>query len=711
MRATDYAAFSKAAYSEYSTKDLSDRAAAVRKTLDEWGVDKGWHMVGNPLFSNSEFTTFINIESSPHQVVISARGTDPTNIRDLAADVDIATASNQTGDLKRRVQKMVTIARILTGEQQFPHPEENVLVGFPKDGFFKDDIVFTGHSLGGAVAAAAALQYDAKAVVYNMGSSPAQYLNSRPKRNYDNVLHFTTNSVKDGILDPVSVAQYADRAGTGVHTIRYKMPESKQGQSLVQNHSIDSFHRDPADRSMDHYDAVYDEAVHLLRRPYQVSQSETGETGERQYNEPDLAGSAERGRQEAAAERARREAEERAKRQAAAAARAAAEKSHDWSLAHFWGSIAGAVAMTVAAVATVVTGGALGPLAAAAVAGTGILGAASTITTTIGDDIVNYDKKTTGELILDGIGVAAVGAGAAVQGVAVGSRIAGAVSGYQLVQAGVDAAEGVNVGVNAAEAGVNAAEGVEAGVNAAEGVAAGEVELADMAGQEAADLNEFAGMGNEVAPGEDIPMEEFWNNEELAQMEAEQNQGNQAGGNDLAEIQADERQPLLNDPEVDQIGANRNQQQILRDNELMVAKMKQGQKLMAGGRAAIAASEVIGKVREHEDQQDILANRKRRRIGDLDPHNGSGNTPSHAPGSHMDESERMRFVSDETTNERSLGYNNNKTEVDDVPSKLLQFVHKSLMAGKGVDITTQIPMVTAARGNYLRHLAEVSAMF
>jgi hypothetical protein len=367
----------------------------------------------------------------------------------------------------------------------------------------------------------------------------------------------------------------------------------------------------------------------------------------------------------------------------------------------------------VAAAVTFFSGGTLGPVAAALVAGTGALGAAAAATTTIGDDVVNYDKKTTGELILDGIGVGALGLGAAVQGVAVGSRIVGAVSGYRLVQAGVDAAEGVNVGVNAAEAGVNAAEGVnvgvnaaEAGANAAEGVAAGEVELVDMAGNEAADLNEFAGMGNEVAPGEDIPMEEFYNNEELAEMERR------------GEIPPEEQQPLirreeqqLNYNEGDQVGANRNQQQVLRDDELMHAKLKQGSKSMAGGRAAIAISEVIGKVREGENEQDIQAGRKRRRIGDLDPHNGSGNTPSHAPGSHMDESERMRFVSDETATERSLGYNNNSKEVDDAPSKLLQFVHKSLMAGKGVDITTQIPMVTAARGNYLRHLAEVSAMY
>jgi hypothetical protein len=205
-----------------------------------------------------------------------------------------------------------------------------------------------------------------------------------------------------------------------------------------------------------------------------------------------------------------------------------------------------------------------------------------------------------------------------------------------------------------------------------------------------------------------------------------------------------------------------NQQQILRNDELMKTKIAQGGKLVAGGHIVLGASEAIRSTRDDEDEQDYEANSKHRRIDDLDPqngsgdskhrriddldpsngfadskhrriddldpyngsgdskrrrvdivdpHNGSGNTPSHAPGSHMDESERMRFVSDDATVEQSLGYKNNSIEVGDAPSKLLQFAHKSLMAGLGVDISTQIPMVTAARGNFLRHLAEVSAMY
>lgn len=689
MRATDYAAFSKAAYSEYLTKDLADRGAAIRKTLDEWGVDKDWHMVGNPLFSNSEFVTFINIKSSPHQAVISARGTDPTNVADLAADVDIAISKNITGALKKRVQKMVAIAQILTGEQQFTHPENGVVVGVPKDAFFKDDIVFTGHSLGGAVAAAAALQYDSKAVVYNMGSSPMQFLERRPKRNYDNVLHFTTNSVKDGVLDPVSVSQYVDRAGTGVHTVRYKMSQSKQNQSLMQNHSIDSFKRDPADHTVNGYDALYDEAIHALRQPYQTSK--TGETNERKYITPDMAGAAERGRQ-VAAERARQEAEERARRQAAAAAAAArAQASHDWSQAHFWGSILGGLAMVVAAVAT--GGLSLGPTAALLATTTGIVGAATVVATTIGDDVVNYDKKTTTELILDGVGVGAVGLGAAAQGLAIGARLArGALAGYELVEGGVNAAE---AGVNAAEAGVNAAEGIEAGVDAG-------VEMANLegVGQEAADMEELWEARNNVAHGDEMEMEQFLNDEELEELLRKQNNA----------VPPDEAVQVNDDLFVDE-NDQLNRQQIFRDDEVMKAKIMQGHKLMAGGRAAIAASEVIGKVRKGEDTQDSQAESKRRRIGDLDPHNGSGSTPSQPPGSHMDKNERMQFVSDDVATERSLGYNNNTENVDNAPTRQLEVIHKSLMFGKGIDITTQIPLVTAAKGNYLRHLAQRSAMY
>ena len=52
LSATDYAAFSAAAYSEYSLKDLNDRAAATKNRLKGWGVGEGWHIIENPVFAN-----------------------------------------------------------------------------------------------------------------------------------------------------------------------------------------------------------------------------------------------------------------------------------------------------------------------------------------------------------------------------------------------------------------------------------------------------------------------------------------------------------------------------------------------------------------------------------------------------------------------------------------------------------------------------------
>lgn len=734
LSATDYAAFSAAAYSEYSLKDLNDRAAATRNRLKGWGVGEGWHIIENPVFANETFTTFINTDTMPHRVVISARGTDPKNVGDLASDVDIASNKNTTGGLQRRVDMVRTAARILTGQQRFPVGKAGNTVGMPVDLFMAEDIIFTGHSLGGAIAAQAALQSDMRAVVYNMGSSPFAQIdrtrNNTTPRNYDNVVHFTTNRVKDNVLDPVSVSQYADRPGSGIHTISYKVADSVRSLNPITNHSIDMFKRSPSDApETGGHDILYDEAVHTLKHSYKYNDrgggspnSNDGSDRNRVYADPDIGTVLKNG----IIQRMKQQAIALAKAKAAQAAAAAKKRSeHDsgWSWAHIIGGIAGvalligvglvtggfALAGAGAAAgifgtgaATAAAAGSFALSAAATTAATAIsaVGAATIAVTTIGDDIANWNEKSVGELILDGVGIAALGVGAAIEGVAAARNAYNiGKTGYSLIRGAEGLDEAIELGLEAnlfAEAGAEVAQGEDLlnlsklGMNPA-----GEIEMQTVVTGELGEAGEAGFLGGEAGEfeGEADDLLEIFDDVEGAQ-----------------DVPYDPNEPLdLPDPygDADQTVGHVRKARMTRDLENMVARSNQGKKLSAIGASAVAYSEGIGLKRKGEDDQDNEA--RKRRPGDRGyPGRDPNKAPSAPPGTHMDHSERVSFVSHEDVTPR---FNHSNEDVDDVPTAQLQFASKSLMSGRGVDITTQIPMVTAAKGNYLRKLAEVSSMF
>jgi hypothetical protein len=754
LGATDYAAFSAAAYSEYSLKDLDDRAAATRNRLKEWGVEKGWHMIENPLFANETFTTFINTDTMPHRVVIAARGTDPKNMGDLASDLDIASNKNTTGALQRRVDMVNTAARILTGEQRFIHKETGDDIGMPVDLFMKEDVIFTGHSLGGAIAAQAALQSDKKAVVYNMGSSPFAQIDkstNRKHRDYDNVVHFTTNRIKDNVLDPVSVSQYADKPGSGIHTISYKVANSSRSLNPLTNHSIDMFKRKPSDSpETGGHDILYDEAVHTLRHSYKYNDRSTSSPGSndgsdrnRVYDDPDIGTILKNGIIARIKEQAIALAKAKAA-QLAAAAKRKAEHDSGWSLAHLIGGIAGAVFMGIA---MVVTGGVAGlgmaaaagllsttaaatiggGLAAAGIttaAGSFVLsttaatilggisatGAAIAAVTTIGDDVANWNEKSTTELLLDGFGVAALGTGAILEGASVANaanaaRVASnaARAAAMAAQLGEDVAEGASL----LNAGVEGGEMLGDLVEGEQGLEQG-IEMGEMGG-------ENVGEGDFVENGGEFDNDpNYAPNEEEGGMEMEEYENDlddeffTPPEDDLDDefFTPNENDEFLDD---DQTTTIRNREIEKRDRDLFNRRSNRAKKLDFAGRSALEISYGVGVKRGGEDDQDREA-RKRQRTQPSDPNRGSGTTPSGRPGEHMDKSERLAFVShnEEVPNRNA---SRNTDNVGDVPTAQLQFASKSLMGGKGVDITTQIPMVTAAKGNFLRKLAEVRLMY
>lgn len=766
LSATDYAAFSAAAYSEYGLKDLNDRAAATRNRLKEWGVGEGWHMIENPMFANETFTTFINTDTMPHRVVIAARGTDPKNVGDLASDLDIASNKNTTGALQRRVDMVNTAARILTGEQRFIHRKTGDDIGMPVDLFMPEDVIFTGHSLGGAIAAQAALQSDKKAVVYNMGSSPFAQIdrarNNTKPRDYDNVVHFTTNRVKDNVLDPVSVSQYADKPGSGIHTISYKVADSARSLNPLTNHSIDMFKRRPSDSpETGGHDILYDEAVHSLKHSYKYNDRSTsspysndGSDRNRVYDDPDIGtilknGIIQRIKQQAIALAKAKAA------QAAAAAKRKAEHDSGWSLAHIIGGIAGAVFMGIA---MVVTGGVagLGMAAAAGVLSTGAAatvggglaaagittaagsfvlsttaatvlgtlsatGAAMAAVTTIGDDVANWNEKSTSELLLDGFGVAALGVGSVLEGIAVANAANAARTAIVAGEIATNIAEDVAEGSSLLRTGAEGGEMIGDLAEGEQGVEQG-IEMAEMGGENVGE-GDFVENGGEFdnepnyAPNEEeggMEMEEYDNGAEDDEFfTPNEDEDEFFTPNEDDELLDDrERVSLSQDDDFvlddDDPASIRNKQRQQADRDLFNKRVNRARKLEFAGRTSLEVSAGVKKVREDEDEQDRQA-RKRQRRDPSDPNRGSGTTPSHKPGEHMDESERLTFVNHEDVPHHNAS--RNTEDVGDVPTSQLQFASKSLMSGRGVDITTQIPMVTAAKGNFLRKMAEVSTMF
>jgi len=605
LSAQQYAGFSDGSYTDY--KDPRDRADAVRQTLDEWDIDPSWEVVPHIAFTNEHFTTF----TDGKHVVISTRGTDVTNGQDLLADVDIATDSNLTGRLKERVTLIKSLIGVVTGK-----------TGHMPDGheFQLSDITITGHSLGGAIASDVALQSGTKAVVFNMGSSPVKWLKSEnnPKRDYDNVLHFTTNRVTDNVGDVASSGAYfaKDSIGTGIRTISYKLPESKRKvlNPFTGNHGINVFRRDTTDEqsAMQGHDGLYDTAVDELLQHY-TSESNNG-SSERSYTNPDIEeyGDDIVGQVRNAVSKVRKTAASIKKAAKAAADKKREDGSTNWgSVARWLGMILGGAALVVAAAAT---GGAalLAPISAysGAIAASGVgLTTAGIVT----DDAMNFGHKTTTELILDGVSIAALGAGEAISA-------------------------------------ARAAKAAVAGGRALGEAAEGGIEMAEI-GERVADQSLGDIANNPYSMG-------F---------------GNAASSTSF-------RQAFIQ-------GVGRNKDVLMLD---------------AFGKIPAEISTVAGDKADDERKQDIDAANlpppaKRRR---------PNASPSDAPGSHMDPSEMLVFTGG-ADHHHSMGVD----DVDDVPTSQLRFDHKGLMSGRGVDITTQIPMVSAAKGNFLRAMAQRSAMY
>ena len=132
----------------------------------------GWEIVEN--LSDNYSTVFKN----KNDIVISYRGTNPTHLEDLVADTHIA-IGNEKGSI--RFQNALSKYNLV---KQIMGKNSNVIV--------------TGHSLGGSLAHYVAKNTGAESHLFNLGSSPLDFVKNNTFDYNENIYHI------DG--DPLSMS-------------------------------------------------------------------------------------------------------------------------------------------------------------------------------------------------------------------------------------------------------------------------------------------------------------------------------------------------------------------------------------------------------------------------------------------------------------------------------------------------------------------------
>ena len=195
----DYAIMNKAAYSSNPRSILQEYGKGNFKILRE---DPDFLVIKDDLTGKINFVV---------------KGTDVSNtkgkrLEDLKEDLHIVLNKPET---MKRLKEMRTVAKSLIKT------------------YGKENIIITGHSLGGYITADISNGLGVKGVAFNIGSSPK---NIRPKIN-KNLIHFTTNDIRQGILDPLSMTSSA----RDFYDKRRVEPKQGVGSGIIKYHTIEHF--------------------------------------------------------------------------------------------------------------------------------------------------------------------------------------------------------------------------------------------------------------------------------------------------------------------------------------------------------------------------------------------------------------------------------------------------------------------------------------
>jgi len=204
-----FANLSDASYKP-SMKDKQD-------VLNKSGLNKEYKII--PEYTNRDITTFWDTDCK--KVVMVIRGTDDKDIlgmkyRDFYTDAHLALG------LLNRTKR---------------YQESEAMLNRIKNKFGAENIILSGHSLGGRIAGGLSQKYHYPAIIYNQGASPLDFAYNRAENKL--TTHFTTNSLKNLTIDPLSVSSMLGQAKN--ITVATDTPKIGLPASIYRNHSLSNF--------------------------------------------------------------------------------------------------------------------------------------------------------------------------------------------------------------------------------------------------------------------------------------------------------------------------------------------------------------------------------------------------------------------------------------------------------------------------------------
>ena len=201
------AVLSKVSYDNYFTGDTKE----AQKMIDDYNI--GYNIVED--LTEKEYITAVNPQDK--KVVIAFKGTDPKNIYDDIADVEIGLGLAETPILSYIPSRFNTAENIYKEvKNKFPDYEVNL----------------TGHSLGGTTARYIGDRYNEKAVVFSAGATPLEpFLNKE--------LEIAPSKAKFYLTDTLDVISNTSRLTE--HDVNIVKTKDAYRKYFTGSHSIENY--------------------------------------------------------------------------------------------------------------------------------------------------------------------------------------------------------------------------------------------------------------------------------------------------------------------------------------------------------------------------------------------------------------------------------------------------------------------------------------
>jgi len=201
------AVLSKVSYDNYFTGDTKE----AQKMIDDYNI--GYNIVED--LTEKEYITAVNPQDK--KVVIAFKGTDPKNIYDDIADVEIGLGLAETPILSYIPSRFNTAENIYKEvKNKYPDYEINL----------------TGHSLGGTTARYIGDRYNEKAVVFSAGATPLEpFLNKE--------LEIAPSKAKFYLTDTLDVISNTSRLTE--HDVNIVKTKDAYRKYFTGSHSIENY--------------------------------------------------------------------------------------------------------------------------------------------------------------------------------------------------------------------------------------------------------------------------------------------------------------------------------------------------------------------------------------------------------------------------------------------------------------------------------------